>query len=85
MCQSAEACVFIVFGSSLSLIVFRHPKCAPGNACPNGLLLSLVLFASVTRFWSLMSMLFLSYLGPFHHHIHNSFNSRHLQTRVSFN
>ncbi|MFS8005745.1 hypothetical protein Hanom_Chr13g01240941 [Helianthus anomalus] len=54
-------------------------------ACPNGLLLSLVLFAVVTRFWSLMSMLFLSYLGPFHHHIHNSFNSRHLQTRVSFN
>ncbi|MFS7936054.1 hypothetical protein Hanom_Chr05g00410881 [Helianthus anomalus] len=54
------------------------------NACPNGLSLLLTLFATVTRFRSLVSMLFLSYFTTFLRHIHDLFNYRHLQMRLSF-
>ncbi|MFS7939136.1 hypothetical protein Hanom_Chr05g00448181 [Helianthus anomalus] len=67
------------------LFVQLNLKCAPSNAFPNRLLLPSSLFAIATRFRSLVSMLFLSNLRPFHHHIRNSFNSRHLRMRVSFN
>ncbi|KAJ0925891.1 hypothetical protein HanRHA438_Chr04g0164861 [Helianthus annuus] len=60
-------------------------KSAPGKCLPLRAFLAINLFAIVTRFRSLMSMLCLSYFGPFLRQIRNLLNSRYFRMRVSFN